>query len=283
MQYRDEVLYIIENEPEETWQRVNPTDRWLTLTNSRNKRLMDLRGGQPYRYMFTHFYPQLRHGSVITIYTQRVLPIPLEIKPIETTHQQLTLPEREPIPVESIHSLPFAVKTNLLYDLALTPNVEIEIPLGNRWSVAGEWIFPWWVTKDNGNALEILSGQVEGRFWLGNRNRRALLTGWFAGLYAGGGLYDLQYQNNGYQGEFYIAAGVSAGYAHTVNKSGSLRMEYTVGLGYLSTNYRYYEGKQDNEYLVWQYDGSYTWLGPTKVEISLVWFIDLKWQKGGKR
>ncbi len=57
------------------------------------------------------------------------------------------------------------MKTNLLYDVLLAPSFEVEVPIGNRWNVAGEWIFPWWTTKDNCNALQILSGQVEGRYW----------------------------------------------------------------------------------------------------------------------
>ncbi len=175
----------------------------------------------------------------------------------------------------------FALKTNLLYDLVLVPNIKIEVPIGNNWSIAGDWMFPWWVTKDNGNALQILSGSIEGRYWFGPRENRPLLTGWFGGLYAGGGYYDLQRKNNGYQGEFYIAAGISAGYAHTINKSGNLRMEYTLGLGYLNTEYRYYEGKENNEFLVWQYDGRYTWIGPTKLEVSLVWMLNTKKKKGG--
>ena len=28
-----------------------------------------------------------------------------------------------------------ALKTNLLFDLALMPNIEAEVPIGNRWSV----------------------------------------------------------------------------------------------------------------------------------------------------
>ncbi len=176
---------------------------------------------------------------------------------------------------------PFAVKTNLLYDLLLVPNVEIEVPISRRWSIAGEWMFPWWVTKDNGNALQILSGTLESRYWFGERENRPLLTGWFGGIYFSGGYYDLQRKNNGYQGEFYIAAGLSAGYTHTINKKGNLLMEYNLGVGYLKTDYRYYEGKENNEFLVWQYDGSYTWIGPTKLEVSLVWVFNHNRKIGG--
>ncbi len=280
MQYRDEVLSILDNVPEETWRRVKPTDRWQTLVDSRLKRLMDLRGGRPYNYMYDHIFPELRYGSLITIHYRE---IPLIEQPQHEAFNSLppeveiTIPNLEPDPTGPV----IALKTNLLFDAVTALNVELEVPIGRRWSVAGEWIFPWWVTSDNGNALEILSANIEGRYWFGERDDRPYLTGWFGGIYAGGGLYDLQYQNNGYQGEFYIAAGLGLGYAHLINKSGSLRMEYELGFGYLNTEYRYYEGMQDNKYLVWQYDGRYSWIGPTRARASLVWFIDFK--RGGKR
>ena len=37
-----------------------------------------------------------------------------------------------------------ALKNNLLYDLALAPNIEVELPLGKRWSLNVEYKCPWW-------------------------------------------------------------------------------------------------------------------------------------------
>ena len=175
----------------------------------------------------------------------------------------------------------FALKTNLLFDALLMPNIEIEVPIGNRFSISGEWMFPWWVGKNNDMALQILAGTLEGRYWFGDRSKKRKMTGWFAGFYAGGGLYDLQYKSEGYQGEFFIAAGLSGGYAHTINKKGNLRMEYSLGIGYLQTNYRHYIGMEDNKYLVWQNDGKYSWFGPTKLKVSLVWMLNFNKKKGG--
>ncbi len=291
MEYRDDVLQTLRSTPEETWRRVNPTDRWQTLVDSRNKHLMDLKYGRPYRYIAENLYTQLRVGSVVTIYFSRVA-TPIVVEEVTIASSIATQPiDRDLItalaPVVGTAAdgdrkpLKFALKTNLLYYLLLAPNIEVEVPIKNRWSVAGEWLCPWWVTRDNGNALQVLAGQVEGRYWFGDRTNRPQLTGWFAGLYAGGGLYDLQWKDNGYQGEFYIAAGLAGGYAHAINKKKNLRLEYSLGLGYLNTDYRYYEGMESNEFLVWQHNGTYTWLGPTKAKVSLVWFVE--WQRGGKR
>ncbi|MFI3314367.1 MAG: hypothetical protein R3Y04_01705, partial [Rikenellaceae bacterium] len=68
MPYRDEVLNIIDSVPEESWSRKRRDDRWLTLVDSRNKHLMDLRHGVPYIYMDRNIFPLLRSGNVVTIY-----------------------------------------------------------------------------------------------------------------------------------------------------------------------------------------------------------------------
>lgn len=175
----------------------------------------------------------------------------------------------------------FALKTNLLFDLATAPNIEFEFLLGNRWSVNAEWIFPWWLYDNNKYCLQVLSGGAEVRYWLGNRNTHRLLTGHFLGLYAGGGKYDLQWKESGYQGEFYIASGISYGYSTPIARR--LNLEFCLGIGLLRTHYRHYHTIDDYQTLLWQNNGTYTWFGPTKVKISLVWLLGGSMQKGGKR
>ena len=171
----------------------------------------------------------------------------------------------------------FAVKTNLLFDAALMPNIEVEVPIGKRWSLNGEYMFPWWLINDDRYCLQILMGGLEVRYRPGKRSGRDVLTGHFLGLYAGGGKYDLQWDKNGYQGEFFIAAGVSYGYAHSIARN--LRLEYNIGIGMLRTDYRHYHSRDNHRTLLWQENGEYTWLGPTKLKISLVWLITGKNKK----
>ena len=175
----------------------------------------------------------------------------------------------------------FALKTNLLFDLAMVPNIELELPLGrhNRWSLNAEWLFPWWLIDHDKYCLQILSGGLEGRYWLGNRTTRGALAGHFLGLYAGGGKYDLQWKTDGYQGEFYIASGISYGYSAPIARR--LNLEFSIGIGLLRTNYEHYHAIDDYQTLLWQNDGNYTWFGPTKIKISLVWLLGGR--KGGER
>lgn len=274
--------------PEEAWLRGEPTDRWLTLLDSRLKRLQDYNGGRAYKYIEEHFFPLLRKSEVVRIYyTRRTI----ENKPFEIkTKQKLeTIQVKIKEEIEEIKPPFIAIKTNLLFDIFSFINIELEVLIKNRFSVACEWIFPWWTFDDGSSSsdrhrIQLLNGNIEAKYWLGDRSKRSVLTGWYAGLYAGGGLYDFEYDREGYQGEFFIAAGVSAGYAHTINKSGNLRMEYSLGVGYLKTDYRHYESEYygvDDWRAVRTETGAYTWVGPTKVRASLVWLINRKAKRGG--
>ena len=275
--YRDEVIEILDKDVD---------------IETTGLLLQKIAAGEPWQYIVRKHLPYLR-GSDISIqitphkwhrtdslqYSRpNKISANLNIEDPHTEVKKIRL--YTPLPnSELVRKVLFAAKTNLLSDALTALNFEAEVPIRNRWSVAGEWMFPWWITKDNGNALEILSGSIEGRYWLGSdaaRSNRQLLTGHFLGLYGGGGLYDLQYKNNGYQGEFYNA-GISYGYG--LRLSDHFNMEFSLGLGYLSTDYRYYEGEQDNKYLVWQNNGHSNWIGPTKLKISFVWLVSYKKKK----
>ncbi len=166
----------------------------------------------------------------------------------------------------------FAFKTNLLYDLAVTPNLEMELPFAqNRYSVMAEYWCPWYIWDNNSKAYQLIYGGVEVRRWMGNRTEKEILHGHFVGLYAGGGKYDLEWESRGYQGESYIAAGVSYGYSFNLNRS--LRLETSLGIGYMQTEYKYYIGMENDKFLVWQHNGRYTYFGPLKAKVSLTWIL----------
>lgn len=256
--------------------------------------LKRLDGGAPYRYISGHYLRSLRNASVCMIWLRQdslpALSGPAR-PPMESRGETRSLPQpasgrQEAVPVATEKTPLFALKTNLLFDLAAMPNFEVELPLGkrNRYSLNGELMFPWWLMDGDKYCLQILMGGLEGRYWLGsrrNREHREVLTGHFLGLYAGGGKYDLQWDRDGYQGEFFIAAGVSYGYAHKIGRN--LRLEYNIGIGLLRTNYEYYHTLDNYQTLLWQNNGRYTWLGPTKLKVSLVWMLNRKVKKGGAR
>ena len=169
-----------------------------------------------------------------------------------------------------------AVSTNLLYDLAITPNFALEIPLGQRWSVLGEYTFPWWVSGNNRYAWE--SGKVDlgVRYWLSSHNpkdRMDVLKGHFVGLDLGAAYYDIEPGHTGWQGELQTA-GLEYGYAWRLSEL--WRLEAYGALGWMRTHYRYYEGNTGDTHLLWKYNGHYTWWGPTKVGVSIKFIIPTK-------
>ena len=193
-------------------------------------------------------------------------------------------PQRNPVAASCRRRPLLALKTNLLFDAALMPNVEIEVPVGKRWSVNGEYAFPWWQFDRGKYCMQVLMGGLEGRYWLGSRKSREdreVLTGHFLGLYAGGGKYNLQWGEKGYQGEFFIAAGASYGWATRIARH--LHLEFNIGIGLLRTDYRHYHARDNYQTLLWQENGKYTWFGPTKAKISLVWLLNRRVKKGGSR
>lgn len=161
---------------------------------------------------------------------------------------------------------PFAIKTNVLFDVAGAFNGEIEIPLGPRLSVDAEWMAPWWLSKKNMWCYEMLSMTVEGRYWLGDRSRRHMLQGWFTSVYFDTGRYDFQNKEDGIQGVFWNA-GAGGGYSWNIGKSWGL--EAMAGVGYLRTGYEKYVPKEEYSVLAYRQTLNTTWIGPTRLKLSI--------------
>lgn len=237
------------------------------------KLLRRLNGGKAYRYIVAYILPRLyvppkeplpalSATEATPIYIKADSVLPRQISAYVPVGQ-----ERKPRAEE--RSTVLAVKNNLLYDLALAPNLELELPLGRRWSVNAEYKCPWWANSAKKLCYRLLSGGVEGRCWLGNRTRRRSLTGHFLGVYAEGGSYDFQFHSGGCQGDYYVASGLTYGYAKQIARHFSL--EFSLGVGYLSTTYRRYVSFRQS--LVRTDTGSYRGVMPTKAKISLVWLL----------
>lgn len=179
---------------------------------------------------------------------------------------------------------PFAIKTNMLYDLGSALNIGLEVPILDNWSVAFEWTAPWWSNYDKQIYIQMMLGGVEGRYWFGNREDRPQLTGWFSGLSLQGGVYDFMFDPvKGIQGEFQAYSAVG-GYAHPINKSGTLRMEYALGIGYMRTEYVKYWWDGFDYTLIAPSPQTWVtnWFGPTKLSISLVYMLKLRSKVGGR-
>lgn len=168
----------------------------------------------------------------------------------------------------------FALKTNLLYDALTALNIECEVPIGSNWSIAGEWLFPWWLDSKRQNCFEIHSAILEGRYWFGYHTPLRPMVGWFVNIYGQGGYYDLEWRKDGTQGEFW-GVGAGGGYAHRIWCN--VRLEYALALGVVSVDYRRYDAMRNcQDRVVLLREGSYhhNYWGLTKAEVSLVWMFN---------
>ena len=54
------------------------------------------------------------------------------------------------------HKVMVALKNNMIYDLALAPNVEVEFSIGKRWSLNTEYKCSWWLNSRNSFCYQLL-------------------------------------------------------------------------------------------------------------------------------
>lgn len=237
--------------------------------------------GLPYAYLSEHHFPKLEKLKVLAQLKDTRIAKPTAAPPPRPA-VSVPMHNMQPVPRPVVakekkrefeHKTELAIKNNLLYDLALAPNLEIELPIGRRWSLNTEYKCPWWSSGSKDFCYQLLSGGAEVRYWLGNRKKRDRLTGHFLGLYAEGGVYDFQFdEDKGYRGDYYGAGGLTYGYTHRLARH--LALEFSLGIGYLTTDYRKYTTYRGD--LIWQSSGRYHFVGPTKAKVSLVWLINAR-------
>ena len=311
MQYKEEVLRILDNTP--VW----VFDGNSRVVSSRKKELMDLKGGVPYRYMYEHLFPDLRSSIAILLYIRVQEPqAEEEIEPAAPEESEPVVPEEDMTPVapqenvkpvapeedvepvapeekatpeagddatsvapekgyEPLHRL--ALKTNIIYDLALMPSLEVEYMIDDRWSVNVEGEVAWWRKESKHKYYQIATLSPEIRYWFKTKKR---WHGHYVGLFGGGSWYDLENGKRGYKGEFW-KAGLSYGYMFPIGRS--LSFEAGLGLGFLRTWYEEY--LPIGGHYVYQQSSRTNWIGPVKLKFTLVWRLwdENRSKRGGER
>ncbi|MGM9860112.1 MAG: DUF3575 domain-containing protein, partial [Muribaculaceae bacterium] len=184
-------------------------------------------------------------------------------------------PMPEVAPIVTGKPLYMSLKTNMLYDAALLPNIGAELYVGSNISVAANWMYGWWNCDSRHHYWRAYGGDVGVRYWLSHGKP---LTGHHIGVYGQMLTYDFEWGGKGYMGgvpggslwdKAHWGAGIEYGFALPIARR--LNIDFTIGLGYLGGEYREYI-PIDNCY-VWQATKYRHWWGPTKVEVSLVWLI----------
>lgn len=298
--YRDEVTELLRNTPLWVFDENN------RVVGGRKKSLMELRGGVPYRWLYTNIFPALRNAVAVSLFVKQ---------PDATTEPAAAAPEKNEKtdslgnpenlenlgnlenleqlgslgnpenPAPAAETLPashtpwhrLAIKTNLLYDAILMPSLEVEYRFNDRWTVNAEGDVAWWHNDPKHKYYQVMILSGEGRYWFKHYNNRPW-HGFYVGAFGGGGKYDLENGNRGYKGTGYMA-GISAGFMFPVSRN--ISFEAGLGVGYLNTKYEEYlpfEG-----HYVYQQTSRTGYFGPLKLKFALVWRLwDInKNKKGG--
>lgn len=280
--HRDEVLDVLRRHPD---------------GQEGEEDLKRIAGGEAYRYLYNKVYPRLRQTNVVfDVVKERRYPFPTRPSFRRPMSLPGLLPEA-PLYVfgpesEDTRTI-LALKTNLLYDLVSWLNFSIEVPIKDQYSVLYYHQFPWWRwgKANNEYCMRFLSIGVEGRWWFKpmprekteKRIKRDRLMGHFIGVYAESGKWDFERKRDiCYQGEHW-SAGLSYGYAMPIGKR--LNLEFSASVGYASIPHRGYEPAADYSelYHLPEKDGRWHYIGPTKLQVSLVIPVTVKTKKGGSR
>ena len=251
-------------------------------------RIRSLRGGIPYQYMYKKHFPSLRASQLFLWYNRvykPLIPSPMpEWKIVKLSVDTTITPDSihiEPILIEPDaprKPLYVALRTNMLYDALLMPNIGCEMYLGKSWSVAANWLYGWWKTDRRHWYWRAYGGDITIRKWWGKASEEKPLTGHHVGIYGQIFTYDFETGGRGYMGgkpggtlwdKMNYIVGAEYGYSQPIARR--LNIDFTIGAGYWGGIYHEY--KPEAGYYVWQSTKERRWIGPTKAEISLVWLI----------
>lgn len=214
------------------------------IDTSRKKELLQqLDHGRSWHWIVVNIMPRLRYATWITVWR----PIPAEVAPVTAT--EIKVPEQpEALPELTLVEQPLrepmlSVKTNLLYDLFTMPdfgfapilNVRVEYyPRNSRWTVVGEYDFPWWKRDSRHDYFQILNWQLETRRYFRHDGTH---TGHYLSGYAMVGIYDISLDaERGWQGEG-GSLGLGYGYAMPLGSKGRWKLDFHVQLGYYYGRY----------------------------------------------
>lgn len=295
--WRNKALQIIRHTPE-----------WVTrngkVVDGRKRQLQNLDGGKAWKYMLDNHFYTLRTGAVVVCEVKTLAaestPSAAEAsqeqaRPEPASQQSASQsPSSPPFPAipSQVHpssesqSPPvasyFALKSNLLYDALLVPNLALEASIGSGWTLGAGGMLAWWSKDAKHRYWRIYGGDLEIRKYFGTLAKSKPLQGHHLGIYGDFLTYDFEFGAKGYQSKATYAAGIKYGYSHPI--ANRLNLDFALGIGYLHSNYKTYVPR-DGCY-VYQETKKRKWLGPTQAEISLVWLLgkgNTNKKKGGKK
>ena len=183
----------------------------------------------------------------------------------------------------SLNAQRFAVKTNALYLATATPNVGLEVALGERWTFEAEGGYnPWTFDKEKNMKIKHWLISPEFRYWFCNS-----FQGHFIGINGNYTQFNVgalpvfvqkafiplnktpgsDLEKSRVEG-WAVGAGLTYGYAFPIARRWNL--EFTAGFGYWYSVYNQYESRKCG---LFQETVKKHALGPTSLGISFIYMI----------
>lgn len=257
-------------------------------------RLKRIGGGVPYLYLYRHIFPTLRESKIVLTFGTpeseefKIIDMPLSISTLAEIETVLSIPMPEPRQKKPFY---MALKSNMILDALSVPEIGVEFYLGKNFSIVGNWMYGWWDKDRTHKYWRLYGGDLAFRWWFGRAAHQKPLTGHHIGIYGGLLTYDFEFGGKGYMGglpgrNLWVRSnrhfGIEYGYSLPVARR--FNIDFTLGLGYLGGKYIVYE--PSGRCYVWEATKKRTWIGPTKLEVSLVWLLgrgNFNVKKGGRK
>ncbi len=250
--------------------------------NARESRLKQFDGGRPYSSMLENVLPYLRRASVLVDYDTEWIRLhsilPSAALPASDTS---LLPRNiQPSAIQpSRKQRFFALKTNLLGDLALCANLGFEVELWPHWSLdVPVWYSPYDITDRW--RIRLLAVQPEVRYWLKDAGK-----GHYFGVHTTVAGFNVSLNGDWrYQDPNHAAFGLGVGYGYSfhLDKARRWSLEAQIGAGYISYKWIKYHntGRNGAEYS--SSSGTYWGITRAGLTLSYKFYFDRKgrrWMK----
>lgn len=272
-------------------------------------RLRSLDGGEVWTILYRDYFPDLRmalvtvyspprvapNSDLISVYdapdapvdTVEVVEVVEVVESVEVAEPDTVeyVPSVEPAMPEPTHS-PFrmSLNTNMLYDLAMMPNIGAEFYFGDRVSVRAFYTNSWW--RLGGDAprhrWQTYGGELGARYWL---KPQRVNSGHYLGAFGSIMTYDFSPGKKGVMADKSNPNwGVSLEYGFRLPLTRRLSIDFNVGLGYLGGRYQKYDIMDGHR--VWTGTNKRNYFGPTRLGVELIWLIGSDFfnsKKGGDK
>ena len=168
----------------------------------------------------------------------------------------------------------FQLRTNGLYNLALSPNIGLEWQSSLGLAFQFDYVGAWWNSPSKNRFFSNYGFQTEIRYYFKHKNTANPCGGLHAGVYGQVATFDCEFGGEGVQCPNLDDAwglGLSGGYTLPISRRWAI--DFVLGLGYFTAKYKTYDPTYNGGY---QATGTkrLKFFGPTKLEVSFVWSLN---------